>query len=65
MLLAVGFGPSTPEHIAEVTSYTDGIEIVSDLINLIDRYEENAQAGAPGSLLAVILHEKRVSSQAA
>ncbi len=63
--LAVGFGLSTPEHIAEVTSYADGTVIGSALINLIDRHEENVQAEASGSILAVSLHEKRVSSQTA
>jgi tryptophan synthase alpha chain len=44
--LAVGFGLSTSEHIAEVTSYADGAVIGSALVNLIDRHEESAQAEA-------------------
>lgn len=44
--LAVGFGLSTPEHIAEVTSYADGAVIGSALVHLIDQHEEGAQAGA-------------------
>jgi tryptophan synthase alpha chain len=44
--LAVGFGLSTPEHIAEVTGYADGAVIGSALVNLIDRHEESAQTGA-------------------
>jgi tryptophan synthase alpha chain len=44
--LAVGFGLSTPEHIAEVTSYADGAVVGSALINLIDRYEESEQVEA-------------------
>ena len=44
--LAVGFGLSTPEHIAEVTSYADRAVIGSALVNLIDRHEESAQAEA-------------------
>lgn len=44
--LAVGFGLSTPEHIAEVTSYADGAVIGSALVNLIDRHEERAQVEA-------------------
>ena len=43
----------------------DGTVIGSALINLFDRHEENEQAEASGSILAVSLHEKRVSSQAA
>jgi hypothetical protein len=42
----------------------DGTVIVAPLINLFDRHEENEQAEASGSILAVTLHEKRVSSQA-
>ncbi len=44
--LAVGFGLSTPEHIAEVTGYADGAVIGSALVNLIDRHEESVQVGA-------------------
>lgn len=36
--VAVGFGLSTPAHIAEVTSYADGAAVGSALVNLIDRY---------------------------
>ncbi len=42
--LAVGFGLSTPAHIAEVTQYADGAVIGSALVNLIDRTAESAQA---------------------
>lgn len=44
--LAVGFGLSTPEHIAEVTSYADGAVVASAIINLVDRYEEGEQVEA-------------------
>jgi len=43
----------------------DGTVIGSAFINLFDRHEENELAEASGSILAVSLHEKRVSSQAA
>ncbi len=43
----------------------DGTVIGSVLINLIDRHKENALAEASDSVLAVSLHEKRVSSQPA
>jgi len=36
--LAVGFGLSTPEHIAEVTSYADGAAVGSALVRLIDQH---------------------------
>jgi tryptophan synthase alpha chain len=41
--LAIGFGLSTPEHIAEVTGYADGAVVASALINLIDQCEEGQQ----------------------
>ncbi len=44
--LAVGFGLSTPQHIASVTSYAEGAVVGSALVNLIDRYEENEQVEA-------------------
>jgi len=44
--IAIGFGLSTPEHIAEVTSYADGAAVGSALVNLIDRQEEGTQAEA-------------------
>ncbi len=44
--LAVGFGLSTPEHIAEVTSYADGAVVGSALVNLIDRHAEEEQVEA-------------------
>jgi tryptophan synthase alpha chain len=44
--LAVGFGLSTPEHIAEVTSYAEGAVIGSALVNLIDKYPLAEQKGA-------------------
>jgi tryptophan synthase alpha chain len=40
----VGFGLSTPQHIAEVTGYADGAVVASALINLIDRHPEDEQA---------------------
>ncbi|HLI87343.1 MAG TPA: tryptophan synthase subunit alpha [Ktedonobacteraceae bacterium] len=44
--LAVGFGLSTPEHIAEVTSYADGAVVGSALVHLIDQRAESEQAEA-------------------
>ena len=44
--LAVGFGLSTPEHIAEVTSYAQGAVVGSALVNLIDQHEESEQVEA-------------------
>ena len=44
--LAVGFGLSTPEHIAEVTSYADGAVVGSALVNLIDKNDESEQVEA-------------------
>lgn len=42
--IAVGFGLTTPAHIAEITSYADGAVVGSALVNLIDRHEESKQA---------------------
>ncbi len=44
--IAVGFGLSTPEHIAEVTRYADGAVVGSALVNLLDRHNENEQVEA-------------------
>jgi tryptophan synthase alpha chain len=44
--LAVGFGLSTPQHIASITSYAEGAVVGSALVNLIDRYEEDGQVAA-------------------
>ncbi len=41
--LVVGFGLSTPEHIAEVTTYANGAVVGSAIINLIDQYQEDAK----------------------
>ena len=44
--IAVGFGLSTPEHIAEVTRFADGAVVGSALVNLIDSHSENEQVEA-------------------
>lgn len=44
--LAVGFGLSTPAHIARVTSYAEGAIVASALVNLIDQHAEHEQAEA-------------------
>jgi tryptophan synthase alpha chain len=44
--IAVGFGLSTPEHIAEVTRFADGAVVGSALVNLIDQHSEIEQAEA-------------------
>jgi tryptophan synthase alpha chain len=41
--LAVGFGLSTPEHVAVVTRYVEGAVVGSALVNLIDKYKEDEQ----------------------
>ena len=46
LLLAVGFGLSTPEHVARVTSYADGAVVASALVRLIDQHPEHEQAEA-------------------
>lgn len=49
--IAVGFGLSTPQHIAEVTSYANGAVVGSALVNLIDRHAENEQVEAVKSYI--------------
>ncbi len=44
--LAIGFGISTPEHVASITRYVEGAVVGSALVNLIDRYEEDRQVEA-------------------
>ncbi len=44
--IAIGFGLSTPEHIAEVTSYADGAVVGSALVHLIDRHADGTSAEA-------------------
>jgi tryptophan synthase alpha chain len=44
--LVVGFGLSTPQHIASVTRYAEGAAVGSALVNLIDRYGEDGQVEA-------------------
>jgi tryptophan synthase alpha chain len=41
--LVVGFGLSTPEHIAEITSYVEGAVVGSALVTIIDQHEESQQ----------------------
>ncbi len=56
--LAVGFGLSTPEHIAEVTSYADGAVVASAIINLIDRCAEGEQVEAVKHYVESLRHIK-------
>ena len=44
--LAVGFGLSTPAHIAEVTSYADGAVVGSALVRLIEQNPPDKQVDA-------------------
>jgi tryptophan synthase alpha chain len=44
--LVVGFGLSTPEHIAEVTSYADGAAVGSALVKLIEQHTVDEQVNA-------------------
>ena len=44
--LVVGFGLSTPEHIAEVTRYADGAAVGSAFVHVIDRHAEAEQVKA-------------------
>src|SRR5579884_659278 len=44
--IAVGFGISTPEHVAEVIAHADGAVVGSALVKLIDSYPEAKQVEA-------------------
>jgi tryptophan synthase alpha chain len=44
--LVVGFGLSTPEHIAQVTALAEGAVVGSALVNLIDQHEVGEQVEA-------------------
>lgn len=44
--LVVGFGLSTPEHIAEVTSYADGAVVGSVIVKLIEEHKGSEQIAA-------------------
>jgi tryptophan synthase alpha chain len=61
--LAVGFGLSTPEHIAEVTSYADGAVVASAIINLIDRSEDGEQVEALRRYIRSLRGGKHVDSK--
>ncbi len=41
--IVVGFGLSTPEHVAEVSTFADGAAIGSALVRLIDQHNEERQ----------------------
>ncbi len=49
--VVVGFGLSTPAHIAEVTSYADGAVVGSALVRLIDQYAQEEQVEAVKSYI--------------
>ena len=61
--LVVGFGISTPEHIAEVTSYADGVVVASALVKIIDQYQEDEQIEAAKRYISS-LHQARLGRRA-
>jgi tryptophan synthase alpha chain len=50
--LAVGFGLTTPEHIAQVTTLVEGAVVGSALVNLIDQHETGEQVEAVRQYIA-------------
>ena len=56
--LAVGFGLSTPAHIATVTSYADGAIIGSALVNLLEKTDASQQPEAVRSYIASLRVQK-------
>lgn len=57
--LAVGFGISTPEHVAELTTYADGVVVGSALVKLIDQHAEEEQLEVVKRYI-LSLHEARL-----
>ncbi len=57
--LAVGFGISTPEHVAELTDYADGVVVGSALVKLIDQHTDMEQINAVQSYISS-LHQARL-----
>ncbi len=57
--LAVGFGLSTPEHIAELTGYADAAVVGSALVQLIDQQCEEEQIEAVKRYI-LSLHQARL-----
>lgn len=57
--LAVGFGLSTPEHIAELTVYADAAVVGSALVQLIDQHAEDEQIEAVKRYI-LSLHQARL-----
>jgi tryptophan synthase alpha chain len=49
--VVVGFGLSTPEHIAAVTRFADGAVVGSAIVNLIDRHAASEQVDAVKSYI--------------
>ena len=54
--LAVGFGISTPEHVAELTNYVDGVVVGSALLKLIDQHIELEQINAVQRYISSLHH---------
>ncbi|HEY6540484.1 MAG TPA: tryptophan synthase subunit alpha [Ktedonobacteraceae bacterium] len=57
--LAVGFGLSTPAHIAEVTSYADGAVVGSALVRLIEENPPEKQVEAVKAYIASLRQSAR------
>jgi len=41
--IAVGFGISTPEHVAEIITFAEGVVVASAIVKLIDEHSEEEQ----------------------
>lgn len=53
--VAVGFGVSTPEHVAEVSSYADGVAVGSAVINAIAEGPPDGAAERAGRFVASLV----------
>ncbi|MGH2531247.1 MAG: tryptophan synthase subunit alpha [Thermomicrobiales bacterium] len=55
--LAIGFGISRPEHVAEIRPFTDGVLVASALINRLDTLAEDEQPAAARDFLHWLVGE--------
>ena len=58
--LAVGFGLTTPEHIAQVTTFVEGAVVGSALVNLIDQHEAGEQVDAVKRYIASLQNYRNI-----
>jgi len=58
--LAVGFGLTTPEHIAQVTTFVEGAVVGSAVVNLIDQHETGQRVDAVKHYIASLQNYRSI-----